>query len=223
MQLKNGSSTPGDSDPGGHSGWRPADTLRTIPEWIATGGFGMVRSAADAVLYPPERAGPAMSEHPEPEQDDVKLIETLGSYHQIYDGGGAVDGDWGHIGIPGLRQEHRFAAPRTRPCLTGGMFFDIAQTEPRHAVTSPFHCLTGPFCVTWQFRTSPDPPSEPTPIRKRPIMTLEPLEAGSKKRETVTFLILAVLIWPFIAVGVVAGWGFVVWMYYLFTGPPGPV
>ena len=49
------------------------------------------------------------------------------------------------------------------------------------------------------------------------------LETGSKKREALTFLILAVLIWPFIAVGVVAGWGFLVWMYYMFTGPPGPV
>ncbi|CAH2601815.1 Nitrate reductase [Rhodovastum atsumiense] len=41
--------------------------------------------------------------------------------------------------------------------------------------------------------------------------------------ELLVFLLLAVVIWPFIAVGVVAGWGFVVWMYYLFTGPPGPV
>jgi len=37
------------------------------------------------------------------------------------------------------------------------------------------------------------------------------------------FLLLAVVIWPFIAVGVVAGWGFLVWFYYMFTGPPGPV
>ena len=44
-----------------------------------------------------------------------------------------------------------------------------------------------------------------------------------RSRELFVFLLLAVLIWPFIAVGVVAGWGFVVWMYYLFTGPPGPV
>ena len=57
------------------------------------------------------------------------------------------------------------------------------------------------------------------PIR----MKSEPLEAGSRKRETITFLVLAVLIWPFIAVGVVSGWGFIVWMYYMFTGPPGPV
>ncbi|WP_191057768.1 periplasmic nitrate reductase, NapE protein [Geminicoccus harenae] len=46
---------------------------------------------------------------------------------------------------------------------------------------------------------------------------------ASRLRETLVFLLLAVLIWPFIAVGVVAGWGFIVWMYYLFTGPPGPV
>jgi periplasmic nitrate reductase NapE len=42
-------------------------------------------------------------------------------------------------------------------------------------------------------------------------------------REFLVFLLLAVLIWPFIAVGVVAGYGFIVWMYFLFTGPPGPV
>ena len=35
--------------------------------------------------------------------------------------------------------------------------------------------------------------------------------------------VVDLVIWPFIAVGVVAGWGFIVWMYYLFTGPPGPV
>lgn len=45
----------------------------------------------------------------------------------------------------------------------------------------------------------------------------------SRLREFLAFLLLAVLIWPFIAVGVVAGWGFLVWMYYAFTGPPGPV
>jgi nitrate reductase NapE len=44
-----------------------------------------------------------------------------------------------------------------------------------------------------------------------------------KRRELWVFSLLAVFIWPFIAVGVVAGWGFVVWMYYAFTGPPGPV
>jgi periplasmic nitrate reductase NapE len=47
--------------------------------------------------------------------------------------------------------------------------------------------------------------------------------AVQKRREIIAFIVLAVLIWPFIAVGVVAGWGFFVWMYYAFTGPPGPV
>ena len=48
--------------------------------------------------------------------------------------------------------------------------------------------------------------------------------AGSRRRlEALAFLVLAVLIWPVIAVGVVAGWGFAVWMYFSFTGPPGPV
>ena len=46
--------------------------------------------------------------------------------------------------------------------------------------------------------------------------------ASTRRQELLTFLLLAVVIWPFIAVGVVAGWGFVVWMYYLSTGPPGP-
>lgn len=48
-------------------------------------------------------------------------------------------------------------------------------------------------------------------------------ERAQGRRERFMFLLLAVLIWPFIAVGVVAGYGFLVWIYYMFTGPPGPV
>ena len=47
-------------------------------------------------------------------------------------------------------------------------------------------------------------------------------DAPSRKREILMFIVLAVLIWPFIAIGFVASWGFVVWMYQLVTGPPGP-
>ncbi len=54
-------------------------------------------------------------------------------------------------------------------------------------------------------------------------MLARPTDTAHKRREVMMFLLLAVFIWPFIAVGVVAGWGFLVWMYYLFTGPPGPV
>jgi len=41
-------------------------------------------------------------------------------------------------------------------------------------------------------------------------------------RERLLFFLLAVVIWPFIAIGIVAGWGFLVWMYFLLAGPPGP-
>ncbi|SLN60537.1 Periplasmic nitrate reductase protein NapE [Roseovarius halotolerans] len=36
------------------------------------------------------------------------------------------------------------------------------------------------------------------------------------------FLILAFGIWPVVAVGAVGGYGFLVWMYQLISGPPGP-
>lgn len=52
-------------------------------------------------------------------------------------------------------------------------------------------------------------------------MRAEPVDATRRRTERLLFLLLAVVIWPFIAIGVVAGWGFAVWMYYLFTGPPG--
>lgn len=44
----------------------------------------------------------------------------------------------------------------------------------------------------------------------------------SRRRELVTFLVLAFGIWPIVAVGVVGGYGFLVWMFQLLTGPPGP-
>lgn len=44
----------------------------------------------------------------------------------------------------------------------------------------------------------------------------------SRRRELAVFLILAFAIWPVVAVAVVGGYGFLVWMYQIFTGPPGP-
>ena len=52
---------------------------------------------------------------------------------------------------------------------------------------------------------------------------MDPSRVIARRRKSFVFTVLAVLIWPFIAIGVVAGWGFIVWMYYAFTGPPGPV
>jgi len=45
---------------------------------------------------------------------------------------------------------------------------------------------------------------------------------NSRSHELFAFLVLAVLIWPVLAVGVVGGYGFVIWMSQLVFGPPGP-
>jgi nitrate reductase NapE len=44
----------------------------------------------------------------------------------------------------------------------------------------------------------------------------------SKRAELFAFAVLAVLIWPVVAVGIVGGYGFLVWMYQIVFGPPGP-
>ncbi len=43
-----------------------------------------------------------------------------------------------------------------------------------------------------------------------------------RRRELITFLVLAFGIWPVVAVGVVGGYGFLVWMFQILYGPPGP-
>ena len=43
-----------------------------------------------------------------------------------------------------------------------------------------------------------------------------------RRRELLAFLALAFGIWPIVAVGVVGGYGFLVWMYQIVYGPPGP-
>jgi len=43
-----------------------------------------------------------------------------------------------------------------------------------------------------------------------------------RRLEFLTFLILAFGIWPLVAVGVVGGYGFIVWMFQVVFGPPGP-
>ena len=45
---------------------------------------------------------------------------------------------------------------------------------------------------------------------------------NSRREELFAFIVLAVLIWPLVAVGVVGGYGFSVWMYQTVVGPPGP-
>lgn len=45
---------------------------------------------------------------------------------------------------------------------------------------------------------------------------------ATRREELMVFLGLAVLLAPILAVLVVSGWGFLVWMFQLFAGPPGP-
>lgn len=45
---------------------------------------------------------------------------------------------------------------------------------------------------------------------------------SSRRDEFLVFSIIAALIWPIVAVGIVGGFGFLVWMSQLVFGPPGP-
>lgn len=49
-----------------------------------------------------------------------------------------------------------------------------------------------------------------------------PVRPATRRSEITMFLLLAVVIWPFITVAVVGGYGFLVWMTQLIVGPPGP-
>ena len=51
----------------------------------------------------------------------------------------------------------------------------------------------------------------------------DPLRSSSdRRRELLTFLFLTVMLAPALAVAIVGGWGFLVWIYQLIYGPPGP-
>ena len=45
---------------------------------------------------------------------------------------------------------------------------------------------------------------------------------NSRREELFAFVVLAVVIWPVLAVGVVGGYGFIIWMSQIVLGPPGP-
>jgi nitrate reductase NapE len=46
--------------------------------------------------------------------------------------------------------------------------------------------------------------------------------AQLRRKEMLAFLVLAFGIWPIVAVSVVGGYGFLVWMWQIVFGPPGP-
>ena len=45
---------------------------------------------------------------------------------------------------------------------------------------------------------------------------------ASRGAELFVFLTIAALVWPIVAVGIVGGYGFLVWMSQIAFGPPGP-
>jgi len=47
-------------------------------------------------------------------------------------------------------------------------------------------------------------------------------QGAEKRREWLLFLFLTVVLAPTLAVAVVGGYGFLVWMFQLIAGPPGP-
>jgi periplasmic nitrate reductase NapE len=52
--------------------------------------------------------------------------------------------------------------------------------------------------------------------------TQESAFGTSRRAEFFVFAIIVALIWPIVAVGVVGGYGFLIWMTQLILGPPGP-
>ena len=62
-------------------------------------------------------------------------------------------------------------------------------------------------------------PMGPTTLKPE----LQPRKRPSdRRRELFTFLFLTVVLAPVLAVAIVGGYGFVVWMYQMINGPPGP-
>ncbi|MCK1518628.1 periplasmic nitrate reductase, NapE protein [Bradyrhizobium sp. 190] len=50
----------------------------------------------------------------------------------------------------------------------------------------------------------------------------QPNKAHGRRAELFVFAVIAAFIWPVVAVGVVGGYGFLVWMSQVILGPPGP-
>jgi nitrate reductase NapE len=50
---------------------------------------------------------------------------------------------------------------------------------------------------------------------------MDDLRSDTRTEERRSFLFLTVVMAPVLAVAIVTGYGFAVWMYQLFAGPPG--
>jgi nitrate reductase NapE len=47
-------------------------------------------------------------------------------------------------------------------------------------------------------------------------------EAADRKRELLSFLFLTIVLAPVLSVAIVGGYGFLVWIFQMIAGPPGP-
>ncbi len=52
------------------------------------------------------------------------------------------------------------------------------------------------------------------------MSTLIPGQEGSRNRELLVFVFLTIVLFPLLAVAIVSGYGFAVWIWQIFTGPP---
>ena len=50
----------------------------------------------------------------------------------------------------------------------------------------------------------------------------DPGPAALRRKELITFVVLAFAIWPLVAVALVGGYGLLVWLWQMIFGPPGP-
>jgi len=59
-------------------------------------------------------------------------------------------------------------------------------------------------------------------VSESPDTPTMPSGRSRRRGEWLTFLFLTVILAPVIAVAVVGGYGFLIWIYQMFMGPPGP-
>jgi nitrate reductase NapE len=60
-----------------------------------------------------------------------------------------------------------------------------------------------------------------TPPARESVLKSSVFGTG-RRAEFFVFAIIVAFIWPVVAVGVVGGYGFLIWMFQMILGPPGP-
>lgn len=55
-----------------------------------------------------------------------------------------------------------------------------------------------------------------------PNAPFSPSGRTRRRSEWLTFLFLTVFLAPMVSVAIVGGYGFLIWIYQIFAGPPGP-